>query len=345
MMNIPGGFGSGSGTIVRLSAALSALTGKPVSVDDIRARRPSPGLKHQHLEVVRTLGKMSSSKIEGDRVGSKEITFSPRKLRGGKVDVNIETAGSIGLLSYAALIAGVKAERKTVLNVKGGSVASKWAPPLVYMQNVLAPTLEKMGIRVLFDIKRHGFYPEGGSDVRIEISPCREIKPIVMKDPGEFLEMNGLSMASSSLKTRDVAHRQIRGFRRIIRKKNRVDLKPVYVDAPCPGSVFAAWAKTTTGCILAGDSVGDKRKPSEVVGEEAAFKLKEELEYGSTVGNHLADQLIPFMALAEGKSEIIAPDLTEHVKTNIWLCSKFLGSKFKTSEHGENFRIVCSGRR
>jgi RNA 3'-terminal phosphate cyclase len=50
------------------------------------------------------------------------------------------------------------------------------------------------------------------------------------------------------------------------------------------------------------------------------------------------------MALASGKSEIIAPDLTEHVKTNIWLCEKFLGSKFHTKEHGENFRIVCSGK-
>jgi len=344
MIEISGGQGSGSGTIVRLSVAFSALTGKPVRVTNIRAKRPSPGLRHQHLEAVRTVGKICSAKIDGDRVGSEEIKFVPGKIKGGKIDVNIETAGSIGLLSYAALIPAVHGKAKTVLNVKGGSVASKWAPPILYMENVLLPVLYKMGIQAGFKVRKHGFYPKGGSEATFEIQPVNGVKPIVMTDPGEVVRINGLSMASESLRDKDVAHRQIRGYQRIIRKKIGVEIKPMYVKAHCPGSVFAVWAETSTGCILAGDSVGEVRKPSEVIGEEAAFKLKEEMEYGSTVGNHLSDQLIPFMALAKGKSEIIAPDLTEHVKTNIWLCKEFLGSKFSTREHGENFRISCSGK-
>lgn len=68
------------------------------------------------------------------------------------------------------------------------------------------------------------------------------------------------------------------------------------------------------------------------------------MDYGSTVGYNLADQLIPFMALASGKSEILVPELTEHVKTNIWLCEKFLGSKFSTKENGENFSVSCHGK-
>lgn len=344
MMEIPGEYGSGSGTIVRLSTAFSALTGKPIKITDIRAKRPSPGLRHQHLEAVRTLARICSGEIKGDEVGSKEIEFTPKKIKGGEFGVNIETAGSIGLLSYATMIPAVFGKGKTTLRVKGGSIASKWSPPIPYMENVLLPILSKMGIQAKFTIRKHGFYPVGGSEVVFEINPVKEIKPIVMTDPGEVVKINGLSIASESLRKKNVAERQVKGYRRIIRKEIGVDIKHSYVRAACPGSVFAVWAETSTGCILAGDSVGEIRKPSEVIGEEAAFKLKEEMEYKSTVGEHLADQLIPFMALASGKSEIIAPDLTEHVKTNIWLCEKFLGSKFQTKESGENFRVVCSGK-
>jgi RNA 3'-terminal phosphate cyclase (GTP) len=344
MMEIPGEYGSGSGTIVRLSTALSALTGKPIRVTGIRAKRPSPGLRHQHLEGIRTIAKICSGKIKGDQVGSKEIEFVPGKIKGGTFDVNIETAGSIGLLSYAVLIPAVLGKEKTVLKIKGGSIASLWSPPVPYLENVLFPVLSRMGVQAGFTVSRHGFYPVGGSEVEFRVDISKEIKPIIMKDPGKVSNIKGLSIASRSLADRRVAERQIKGFHRVIRKEKGVDLKPVYVGSECPGSVIVLWAETSTGCILAGDHVGEKRNPAEVVGREAAFKLQEEIKYGSTVGEHLADQLIPFMALAKGKSEIIAPGLSEHVKTNIWLCGKFLGSRFVTKESGENFRISCSGR-
>ncbi|MFH1237291.1 MAG: RNA 3'-terminal phosphate cyclase [Candidatus Aenigmatarchaeota archaeon] len=344
MIVIPGEYGSGSGTIVRLATAFSALTGKPIKITDIRAKRPNPGLRHQHLETLRAIAKLSGAKLKGDEVGSKEIEFTPKKIKSGTIDVAIETAGSIGLLTYAVMIPAICASGKTILRIKGGSTASLWAPPVYYMENVLLPTLAKMGIEAKFTINKHGFFPKGGADVVFEISPAKKIAPIVMKDAGDVETITGLSIASNDLKSRNVAERQIAGYRRIIRKEKGVEIKPSYVSAASTGSAFVVWARTTTGCILSGDHVGEEKKPAEVAGEEAAFKLKEEIDYGSTVGFQLADQLIPFMALACGKSEILVPELTEHVKTNIWLCEKFLGSKFVTKENGEHFRVSCSGR-
>jgi len=344
MMEIPGEYGSGSGTIVRLATAFSALTGKPIKITDIRAKRPSPGLHHQHLESVRTVAKICSAKVKGDEVGSKEIEFAPGKIKSGAFDVNIETAGSIGLLAYCAMIPAIFGKTKTALRIKGGSTASLWSPPVIYMENVLFPILSRMGIQAKFTVNRHGFYPKGGSDVQFEVSPAHKILPLILTDLGKVETISGLSIASTSLRNRNVAERQIAGYHRIIRKEKGVEVKPMYVESKSPGSAFVVWAKTSTGCIISGDHVGEERKPAEVVGEEAAFKLKEEMDYGSTVGSYLADQLIPFMALASGKSEIIAPDITDHIKTNIWLCGKFLGSKFSIKEDGENFRIACSGK-
>ena len=344
MIEIPGEYGSGSGTIVRIATAFSALSGKPIRITEIRAKRPNPGMRHQHLEAVRTIARLCSGKLTGDEVGSKEIEFVPGKIKSGSLSVNIETAGSIGLLSYAAMIPAIFGKEKTVLRIAGGSTASMWSPPVYYLENVLFPMLSRMGIEAKFAVKRHGFYPEGGSDVQFEVGPARKIAPLMLADPGKVETISGLSIASTSLKKKNVAERQIAGYHRIIRKEKGVEVRPMYVESKSPGSVFVVWAKTSTGCIISGDHVGEERKPAEVVGEEAAFKLKEEMDYGSTVGSFLADQLIPFMALASGKSEIIIPDLTEHVKTNIWLCEKFLGSKFSVKEHGENFRVACSGK-
>jgi RNA 3'-terminal phosphate cyclase len=55
----------------------------------------------------------------------------------------------------------------------------------------------------------------------------------------------------------------------------------------------------------------------------------------------MSDQIIPFIALAEGESEVKAEELTEHCKTNIFVCEQLLGCEFKISK--ENRRIKVEG--
>ncbi|MBN1941060.1 MAG: RNA 3'-phosphate cyclase, partial [Candidatus Diapherotrites archaeon] len=47
--------GEGGGQSVRTALALSALLQKPVYIKNIRAKRPNPGLKAQHLTALQTL--------------------------------------------------------------------------------------------------------------------------------------------------------------------------------------------------------------------------------------------------------------------------------------------------
>ena len=44
VIEIDGSFGEGGGQIIRTSLSLAALTGKPVTVYNVRARRTKPGL-------------------------------------------------------------------------------------------------------------------------------------------------------------------------------------------------------------------------------------------------------------------------------------------------------------
>ncbi|MEM2876227.1 MAG: RNA 3'-terminal phosphate cyclase, partial [Candidatus Bathyarchaeia archaeon] len=103
------------------------------------------------------------------------------------------------------------------------------------------------------------------------------------------------------------------------------------------------WARTSGGCIIGGDAIGEVKKRSEDVGREAANKLVNEIRSKPTVDVHLADMLIPYMALADGRSTYLVRTITDHIDTNIWLMEKITGAKFKQTCVGNLVKIECEG--
>jgi RNA 3'-terminal phosphate cyclase len=49
--------------------------------------------------------------------------------------------------------------------------------------------------------------------------------------------------------------------------------------------------------------------------------------------------LIPYMALAQGKSVFLARTISEHIETNIWLIEKMLNVKFTIQKINNLYRI------
>ena len=80
MLEIDGSYGEGGGQILRMAVALSALTGKSIRVYNIRAGRPNPGLKNQHVTAINAVAKLCNAKVKGLYVGSKTIEFHPQKI-------------------------------------------------------------------------------------------------------------------------------------------------------------------------------------------------------------------------------------------------------------------------
>lgn len=87
-------------------------------------------------------------------------------------------------------------------------------------------------------------------------------------------------------------------------------------------------ATTSTGCLIAGSSLGEQGKPAEKVGEEAAAELIRNLGDGGCVDEYLQDQLIIFMALANGFSRVRCGPLTLHTRTSIHFSEMLTGAKF-----------------
>ena len=67
-------------------------------------------------------------------------------------------------------------------------------------------------------------------------------------------------------------------------------------------------------------------KKAEKVGEEAALKLCMEIESKAAVDRHLADQLLPFLALFGGS--IKTSEITDHCRTNMYTIERFLDKRF-----------------
>jgi len=99
------------------------------------------------------------------------------------------------------------------------------------------------------------------------------------------------------------------------------------------------WAETDTGVIVGADSIGELRKSAEDVGKQAAKTLIADLQAKPTVDEFLADMLIPYMALAKGKSAIHARAISEHIESNIWLMEKMLNVKFTVTQVDSLYRI------
>ena len=102
-------------------------------------------------------------------------------------------------------------------------------------------------------------------------------------------------------------------------------------------------ATTTTGCRLAGSGLGGPKQRDEEVGEAAAKELIKEIWSGCCVDQYLQDQLIIFMALADGVSRVRAGPLTLHTTTGIHMTSMFTGAQFKTTEEDGTTIIECQG--
>ncbi|HEC95361.1 MAG TPA: RNA 3'-phosphate cyclase, partial [Thermoplasmatales archaeon] len=181
MMEIDGSYGEGGGQILRTAVALSLITNQPVTVTRIRARRPNPGLRAQHVTAIRTLQSISNAEVDGLSVGSPQVSFHPGVIKGGSYTFDVGTAGSITLVFQTLLLASLAASQPLQLHVKGGTDV-KWSPSWDYFANVFLPLVSHIGVKAEVNLKRRGFYPAGGGEAFIPIHPVKECLPFQVEE-------------------------------------------------------------------------------------------------------------------------------------------------------------------
>jgi RNA 3'-terminal phosphate cyclase (ATP) len=341
LFEIDGGQKSGSGTILRLAVALAAIKGEALHISNIRQNRPQPGLKPQHLESVLTAAKLCDAELEGASLNSRELWFKPKEIKGGTVEAEIGTAGSIPMLFMTALPMCVFAKQKVYLHVSKGGTDTTHAPTINYLKFVFLPALKRMGIDAEIAVQSYGYYPKGMGEATLTVTPSEDIKPFQMETFGRLKGIQGISVCTF-LEERKVAERQAKAASQILEKNGfKAEIKIVNDTSNSfqKGSSIALWALTNSGAIIGSDAIGELKKIAEAVGKEAAEKLSAEIISNATVDTHLADMLIPYVALSRSASSYLTRNISEHIDANIWLAEKMLNARFKVERIGNICRI------
>jgi len=341
VLEVDGSIKSGSGTILRLAVAVASILNEPLHIYNIREKRRSSGLRPQHLEAVLTAAKLCNAEVEGAAVGSRELWFRPRRIIGGQIEAQVGTAGSIPMLILTILPICVYAEKPVKVHVTKGGTDVSHSPTINYLRYVLLPVLEKTGLNANITIVKYGYYPKGMGEVYLEVQPCRRLNPLRLEEFGNVKTVAGLSVCTF-LADKNVAARQAKAANDILRMHGHEAKIQVINDQSNPlqkGSSLVLWAITDTGVILGGDAIGELGKPSEIVGREAAENLALEIDAKATADVHLADLLVPYMALSKDESVFFTRFMTPHLDTNIWLVQELLDVNFSVTVSGYLYKV------
>ena len=212
---------------------------------------------------------------------------------------------------------------------------------------------EELRQALIISLIRRGFFPRGGGEIRLAIHRLSlktlPLPPIRLTERGSIISIIirafavgkcPLSMAqtvSTICKQLIQCNPRYKTIPVTIEISNESE-QPLHTDKMTadpgrgkkrPRSVNSGcgvliMARTDKGCLLGGSSIGSPKIPLNETARIATQEIVDAMDGGGCVDDYLQDQLILYMALADGVSEIVTNSLTLHTKTAIWLASKML---------------------
>jgi len=307
--------------MLRTALSLSAVTGKSFEIENIRGNRSNPGLKNQHLECVKVAERLCRAETEGAELNSEKLVFKPDDLQAQSFTSNIGTAGSITLLYDTVLPICTQFNGSFRLTGKGGTDV-KWSPSFSYLREVKLPLLRNFGLETDLELEKTGYYPAGNGEAELRTQES-SMEPIDITGRGELERFEVFSKCSKELKRQEVADRQADEVERM--------LKNSHISVPVEKNVSYEKTKSTGSSLclkavyeesVAGfDGLGEQGKRSEDVARDVVQQFKSFHSTEAAVDQHMADQLMVFMAIVGG--EIKIPEVSSHVETNLEVIRSF----------------------
>lgn len=324
MITIDGAYGEGGGQVLRTALSLAAITGHGFRLEHIRARRPDPGLHAQHLTAIRAVADLCQAQLDGAALGSRTLTFIPRRSpRSGHYTWNVGTAGATTLVLQTVLCPLALADGPSSVELVGGTHVA-WSPPADYVRDVYLWMLAHAtgGAFAELEVETWGWYPLGRGRLRAQIRGGTQIAGLRVLERGPLQQVSILSAASNL--PQHILERQASRADYCLRKQG-IAARVETSAPPSPGKgtvvfIVAEYEYTRAGFT----AYGRIRKPAEEVAEEACRAFVRYHRRGQPVDQHLGDQLLLPMALANGPTAYAVSTVTQHLLTNAWLIGQFL---------------------
>ncbi|MEO1659749.1 MAG: RNA 3'-terminal phosphate cyclase [Pseudomonadota bacterium] len=334
MITIDGSFGEGGGQILRSSLALSAITGEPLRIENVRANRSKPGLLRQHLTALNAVTEICGGHATGAELGSSEISLRPGTIRAGEYAFSIGSAGSANLVLQTVLPVLLNAKEPSTITIEGGT-HNPSSPPFDYLSECFFPALRVIGHRVEGQLDAYGFYPAGGGKLTIQVGVSDALQRFVRVERGSEISRS-LEVLIANLPA-DIAKRELATASSLLDIDFEAGCKSTKPNSRGPGNALYGRLVYETGTVMF-TQFGQKGVSSEQVGKRLAKQMKIFAASSAAVDHHLADQLLLPMALAKGGSfSTLRPSL--HSTTNAEVISKFTGRKIEFET--DSGRTLC----
>ncbi len=93
------------------------------------------------------------------------------------------------------------------VHVVNGGTDVRHAPTINYLNYVLLPMLERMGLKSSLTIKKFGYYPKGMGEVILNVYKNSKLTSLRLENFGEIEEVGGISVCTF-LEKQKVSERQ-----------------------------------------------------------------------------------------------------------------------------------------
>lgn len=329
---LEGSHGEGGGQILRSAVTLAVLTGRALRIENIRAGRPKPGLAAQHVTSVRAGAAICGGRLRGDEIGSLALEFEPggAAIPGTYVfDVAAAraggSAGAVSLVLQTVFLPLAMAGGTSRVSIRGGTHMA-WSPPFDYLRDIWLPALAELGIRARIELGASGWFPIGKGEIVAEIEGLggarqARLRPVRWTERGALRRVTGRALAANL--PAHIAERMAASAETVLANlRVPVDIRPCQLRAACPGAgIFLCADHQTVRCGFS--ALGERGKPAEQVAEEAATALLDHERSNGALDQHLSDQILLPLALADGPSCFTVPGVTRHLTTNAWVIESF----------------------
>lgn len=334
MIEIDGAEGEGGGQVVRNACALSLVTGEPVRITHVRAKRSKPGLMRQHVTAIEAACAIGGATCEGLVVGSSDLTFRPGRIVAGDYRFAVGTAGSTGLVLQTVLMPLLLADGPSRLVLEGGT-HNMLAPPFEFIERSFLPIVRRIGGQVEARLVRHGFYPRGGGRIEVDITPG-PLSPIDCVDRGAALGVSACALFAGL--PMSIAEREIAIVRAALGWSEReCFLRELPADQG-PGNILLLEARYEHGTEIV-SGFAQLGVTAERVAKTTVNRMRGYLAGDAFAGPYLADQLLLPMALAGG-GVFTTVKPSDHARTAATVIERFTGRRTRFERQGQGVHLV-----
>jgi RNA 3'-terminal phosphate cyclase (ATP) len=330
LIEVDGKQGEGGGQILRTALTLSACLGKPVTITDIRANRPVPGLRPQHITAARAVGQVCGVTLEDLEVGQTTLAFDPKPIRAGPYALDVGTAGSTSLILQTVALPLALADGPSIVKITGGT-HNPSAPCFEYLTHVWAPFMRKVGIPISLGLQRVGFYPRGGGVVVAQTEGHVEpqtLQPVTLTERGTLTSLKGVVQIANL--PMNIGYRIREATLSQLNKRHldpiELDINVVEASDPAGYCLLCAEFDTTWTASV---GVSTKGKTPEGAAADAVRDMADFIHPTrsgrAALDPHAGDQVMLPLALIPGPSRFTTSRLTNHCLTNASVIEQLTG--------------------